>query len=110
MLLSRLVDKLLRRQEKNAHDDWNQIWSEWDVRRTAAEETGEPFDEPPPQDSPSGKKRRRWGRPSAVDAGVAGTTGVFLAGSHIDQHHGGQHHGGHDGGMHGGGGDAGGVF
>ena len=114
MVFGWLFDKLLGRRQEQTQEDWEQVWSAWDTRRTAAKEAGEPFAEPPPQHGRSGGKRRRRGRPSVEEAGAAGAAGVFLVGPHVD-HHGGHHGGGYDGGMHGGGmhgggGDVGGGF
>lgn len=107
-MFSWLADKLFKGRRENADAGTQQIWDEWDARRLAAEEAGQPFDEPQPEQVKSGRKRWRRGRPSELDAGAAGVTGAFLVGSHIDHGHGHHGHGGFDGGFHGGGGDAGG--
>ena len=104
MLLSWLADKLFRCGKENTQDDMGQIWVEWDARRQAAEESGEPFAEPQPEQPKSGRRRWRRGRPSGLEAGAAG---AFLVGPPIDHGH---EHSGFDGGGHGGGGDVGGGF
>ena len=103
-----LADKLFRGRRESADAHTQRVWAEWDTRRIAAEETGEAFAEPEPEQPKSGRRRWRRGRSSALDAGTAGATGAFLVGQPIDHHHHG--HGGFDGGFHGGGGDAGGGF
>ena len=105
MPLSWLAEKLFGRSKEYSRDNLEQIWAEWDVRRMAAKEVGEPFEEAAPERPKSGRRRWRKGRTSAVDVGAAGTAGVFFAAPPVDHHH-----GGFDGGFHGGGGDAGGVF
>ena len=107
-MFSWLADKLFKGRRESADAHTQRIWMEWDTRRMAAEETGEAFAEPEPEQIKSGRRRWRRGRPSALDAGTAGATGAFLVGQPIDHHHHG--HGGFDGGFHGGGGDAGGGF
>ncbi len=108
-MFSWLADKLFRGRRESADAHTQRVWAEWDTRRMAAEETGEAFAEPEPEQPKSGRRRWRRGRPSALDAGAAGATGAFLVGPHIDHGHG-HGHGGFDGGFHGGGGDAGGGF
>ena len=105
-MFSWLAEKLFKGRRESADAQTQRVWMEWDARRTAAEETGEAFAEPEPEQPKSGRRRWRRGRPSALDAGAAGATGAFLVGQPIDHHHHG--HGGFDGGFHGGGGDAGG--
>ena len=109
MLFSWLADKLFKGRRESAEARTQQVWDEWDARRLAAEEAGQPFDEPQPEQVKSGRRRWGRGRPSPLDAGAAGATGAFLVGPHIDHGHHGHHgHGGFDGGFHGGGGDVGG--
>ena len=93
-----MVGNLLRklfggRGERDAGID--EEWKEWNDRRIAAKETGEPFDEPAPV--PGRRRRRRRVRPGAADA--AAGAGAFLAGPPVDHHFG----GGHDAGGFGGG-------
>ena len=113
MLFSWLADKLFKGRRESADAQTQRVWMEWDARRVAAEETGQPFEEHQPEKSRSRRRLWRRGRPSAVDAAALGVTGAFIAGTPIDHGHG--HHGGfdggfHGGGFHGGGGDAGGGF
>lgn len=110
MPFSWLASKLFKGQRESADSQTQGVWEQWDARRLAAEEAGQPFDEPQPEQSRAARKRRwRRGRPSALDAGAAGATGAFLVGPPIDHGHDHHGHGGFDGGFHGGG-DAGGGF
>ncbi len=45
MVLASIWQERTRRQ---AREEVNRLWVEWNLRRTQAEEQGEPFDEPPP--------------------------------------------------------------
>ena len=94
-MLGNLLRKLFGgRSELDAGAD--EEWREWNDRRMAAEDAGQPFDEPAPVLG-RGRRRRR-GRPTAADAAA----GAFLVGPPVDHHF-----GGHDAGGFGGGGDGG---
>ena len=111
MLFGWLTDKLFKGRRESADEETQRVWAEWDTRRVAAEEAGQPFEEVQPEKPRQRRRRWRRGRPSAADAAAVGVTGAFIAGPPIDHGHG---HGGYDGGFHGGGfhggGDAGGGF
>ena len=69
-------------------------WKEWNDRRMAAKEAGEPFEEPAPVTGRGRGRRRRRGRPNGAEVAA----GAFIVGPHV-----GHHFGGHDAGGFGGG-------
>ena len=99
MLLG-LIRRLFGGRSEGNGGGIDEEWKDWNERRMAAKEAGEPFDEPQPV--PGRRSRRRRRRSDASAATGATAAGVFIAGSHID------HHGGHDGGGFSGGGGFGG--
>ena len=103
MLLGSLLNKLFNRRSAGDGSEANDLWLEWNERRMAAMEAGQPFDEPAPAPGQRRGRGRRRGRSNAADAAA----GAFLVGPPIDHHFSG-HDGG--GGGFGGGGDAGGGF
>jgi ferric-dicitrate binding protein FerR (iron transport regulator) len=103
MLFSGLIERFFKRGREEYSVEDKELWAEWNERRMAAKEAGEPFDEPSPAPGRRpGRRRRRKGASAASGAAA----GAFLVGPPVDHHF-----GGHDGaGGHGGGGDVGGGF
>lgn len=48
MLFTMISDRYLRRERAKGRAEERQKWEEWNDRRMAAKEAGQPFDEPPP--------------------------------------------------------------
>ena len=98
-MLGNLMRKLFGgRSERDAGTD--EEWKEWNERRMAAKEAGEPFDESSPVPGRGRGRGRRRGRPTGAEVAA----GAFLVGPPVDHHF-----GGHDAGGFGGGAGAGGF-
>lgn len=48
MLFTMISEKYLKRQRERGQAEERRRWVEWNERRMAAKEAGQPFDEPPP--------------------------------------------------------------